>query len=303
MMGGDITVKSQREKGSTFTLQLPLNISKECSESKNKKGSEDNEKTFTTNYNAKTVFAGKPKVLIVEDNFEMQKYLNSILEEYFEIEIAENGFEGLKNLKENKYDLISSDVMMPSMDGFVFRQEINKNKEWRNIPFILLTARSLKKDKLRGFKLGIDDYITKPFNAIEYIARINNLIINKKERDKWVDERIENVSHNSKNNDELISKLESLIVENISNQKFNVSDLAAKVSCSQRNLLRMTKKIIGLTPVNLILEIRLQKAYQLLKSHKYKSITEVRYEVGLDNASYFTRKFVERFGLKPGEVN
>jgi len=302
MMGGDISVVSKKGEGSTFTLHLPLNISVDCPEDSGEANFE--EKMIEGKaYEPNISFSGKPKVLIVEDNYEMQKYLKSILEDYFEIEFADNGFEGLKKLKDNKYDLISSDVMMPGMDGFVFKQEINKNLEWRNIPFILLTARSLKNDKLRGFKLGVDDYITKPFNATEYIARINNLINNKHEREKWIDERIENVSPKNKNEDELISKLESVIVDNISNTEFKVAQLATEVSCSKRNLSRLTKKIIGLTPVNLILEIRLQKAYQLLKSNKYKSISEVRYEVGIDNASYFTRKFVERFGIRPGEVN
>ena len=306
MMGGSISVESKRNEGSIFTLQLPLDLSKECPEdvvvSNNNDLLVDTEKS---NYKVKAIFADKPRILIVEDNYEMQKYLSSILEEYFHVELAENGFEGLKKLKENKYDLVSSDVMMPGMDGFVFRQEMNKNLEWRNIPFILLTARSLKEDKLRGFKLGVDDYITKPFNSTEYIARINNLIINKQERDKWINDKMEDINLPlEKNNDsDIIEELERIILENIDDPDFKVSKLAIKSNYSQRNLSRMTKKLIGLTPVNLILEVRLQKAYQLLKSNKYKTVSEVRYEVGIDNASYFTKKFTERFGIKPGEIN
>ena len=234
----------------------------------------------------------------------MQKYLSGILEEYFHIDLAENGFEGLKRLKENKYDLVSSDVMMPGMDGFVFRAEMNKNLEWRNMPFILLTARSLKEDKLRGFKLGVDDYITKPFNAREYIARINNLIKNKIERKKWIDEKSEDVLLPKEINvdSELIKEMEKMILKNIDNLDFSVTVMATEIGYSTRNLSRLTKKLIGLTPVNLILEVRLQKGYQLLKSNKYKTVSEVRYEVGIDNASYFSRKFVERFGVKPGEI-
>ncbi len=305
MMGGSISVESKRNEGSTFTLQIPLDLSKECPEdivvSNNIDPLVDTEKS---NYKVNTIFADKPRVLIVEDNYEMQKYLSGILKEYFHIDLAENGFEGLKKLKENKYDLVSSDVMMPGMDGFVFRQEMNKNLEWRNIPFMLLTARSLKEDRIRGFKLGVDDYITKPFNATEYIARINNLIKNKQERDKWINDKMEDINLTlEKNNDnDMIKELERIIVENIDDPEFKVTKLATMSNCSPRNLSRMTKKLIGLTPVNLILEVRLQKAYQLLKSNKYKTVSEVRYEVGIDNASYFTKKFVERFGLKPGDV-
>ena len=303
MMGGKISVESKRKEGSIFTLQLPIVIIKECIEDLGalQGGINIEEKA---DYKVKAIFADKPRILIVEDNYEMQKYLSGILKEYFHIDLAENGFEGLKKLKENKYDLVSSDVMMPGMDGFVFRQEMNKNLERRNIPFILLTARSLKEDKIRGFKLGVDDYITKPFNATEYIARINNLIKNKQERDKWINDKMEDINLPSeKNNDsDMIKELEKIIIKNIDNPDFKVTKLAIMSNCSPRNLSRMTKKLIGLTPVKLILEVRLQKAYQLLKSNKYKTVSEVRYEVGIDNASYFTRKFVERFGVKPGEL-
>ncbi len=305
MMGGSISVESKRNEGSTFTLQIPLEFSKDCPE--NMQETEIDESISgksSSNYKIKAIFADKPRVLIVEDNYEMQKYLSGILKEYFHIDLAENGFEGLKKLKENKYDLVSSDVMMPGMDGFVFRQEINKNLEWRNIPFILLTARSLKEDKLKGFKLGIDDYITKPFNAIEYIARINNLIKNKQEREKWIDEKSEDtiLPKEKSVDNEVINEIEKMILKNIDNPDFNVSVMATKMGYSPRNLSRLTKKLIGLTPVNLILEVRLQKAYQLLKSNKYKTVSEVRYEVGIDNASYFSKKFTERFGVRPGDV-
>jgi len=305
MMGGDISVVSKKGSGSVFTLRLPLDIvSDKCLEGM-KADRKEEPKSESTSYKVRAIFDDKPKILVVEDNYEMQKYLLSILEDYFYVELAENGFEGLKKLKNNKYDLVSSDVMMPGMDGFVFRKEMNNNPEWRSLPFILLTARSLKEDKLKGFKLGVDDYITKPFNATEYIARINNLIKNKKERDKWVDEKIDNSSQLKGNfaDNKLMKEIEKLILDNIDDSNFKVSDLATKAGCSPRNLSRLTKKIIGLTPVNLILEVRLQKAYQLLKSNKYKTVSEVRYEVGIDNASYFTKKFTERFGLRPGDVD
>ena len=303
LLGGNISVVSKKGKGSTFTLQLPLEIvSEECPDEASL--SSEIEETESTPYIVNSIFDDKPKVLIVEDNFEMQKYLKGILKQYFYVEFAKNGFEGLKKLKKSKYDLVSSDVMMPGMDGFVFREEINKNIEWKNIPFILLTARSLKEDKIRGFRLGVDDYITKPFNASEYITRINNLIKNKKERDKYYREVKEDIkiTNGKSSESEIIKELEKIILENIDNSDFKTTDLALKVNCSPRNLSRIIKKNIGITPVNLILEVRLQKAYQLLKSNKYKTVSEVRYEVGIENASYFSRKFVERFGVKPKEV-
>ena len=307
LMNGKIEVKSKKNKGSTFTLIIPADKIENCPEkSKADEEIEVKQVTGSTGYKMKTVFDDKPHILLVDDNKEMIDYLKNILEDYFNIDIAYNGFEALEKLKNNNnYDLVSSDVMMPKMDGFVFRMKMNEHPEWSNIPFILLTARSLKEDKLKGFKLGIDDYITKPFNTTEYIARITNLIKNKKEREKWMSGKAEDSPdfiHDKTIDDELISNMEKIVLKYIDDPDFNVAVLAKEMGYSQRNLSRITRKLIGITPVNLILEIRLQKAYHLLKTHKFKNISEVRYEVGIEHASYFTRKFVQRFGVKPGEI-
>lgn len=304
LMGGNIKVESEKGKGSTFTIHLPVDTKNICPESIEKLiDSKGENEDIKAPYIAKTIFDEKPKILVVEDNLEMQKYLLSILEKDFFVDVAENGFKGLEILENNNYDLVSSDIMMPGMDGFTFRKEMNKNKRFKNIPFVLLTARALKEDKLRGLKLGIDDYITKPFNSDEYIARIINLIKNKNEREKILNNQQDITLLSDDNADnELIKKMERVVLNNIDNLEFNVLSLAKEIGYSQRNLSRITKKLIGITPVNLILEIRLQKAYQLLKSYKYKTVTEVRYEVGIENASYFSKKFLARFGIKPGEV-
>ena len=305
LMGGVIKVESEKGKGSTFIVHLPIDTQTACPE-EIKKNEEDilineNQKS---QYEVKSIFDEKPRILVVEDNLEMQKYLLSILQDHFFVDVAENGFKGLEILGKHNYDLVSSDIMMPGMDGFTFRKAMNKIESLKNIPFVLLTARSLKEDKLRGLKLGIDDYITKPFNSDEYIARIINLIQNKNEREKLLNEQFENKLVTNDNADnELIREIERIVLERIDDIEFTVSALAKEIGFSQRKLSNITKKLIGITPVNLILEIRLQKAYQLLKSNRYKTVSEVRYEVGIENASYFSKKFFMRFGIKPGEVN
>ena len=105
-----------------------------------------------------------------------------------------DGTQALKQMKLTSFDCITSDVMMPNMDGFMLRQKINEQTEWKHIPFLLLTARQLEEDKIRGFQLGIDDYITKPFSTRELHARIHNLISNKLERDSYKKEEKEPLS-------------------------------------------------------------------------------------------------------------
>lgn len=111
------------------------------------------------------------KILLVEDDQNFGDVLRSYLEMHdYEVDLATNGEEGLKKFKQVDYDLCITDVMMPKMDGFTMAKEIRE--ENRNIPIIFLTAKGLKDDIIEGFKIGADDYITKPFNSEELLYRV-----------------------------------------------------------------------------------------------------------------------------------
>jgi DNA-binding response OmpR family regulator len=98
----------------------------------------------------------KSGVLIVEDNPDISKYLEENLGENYTCIKAADGIEALECLEKNEFDLIISDVMMPNMDGFEFRKKVKENIKWKQIPFIMLTARALEEDRIAGFRLGID---------------------------------------------------------------------------------------------------------------------------------------------------
>lgn len=117
----------------------------------------------------------KIKILLVEDDIDLGKVLSQYLEmEDFKVHISTNGMEGLISFRAKTFDICVLDVMMPKMDGFTLAQEIKKlNPE---IPFIFLTAKLLKPDRIKGLKLGADDYITKPFEADELVLRIRNIL-------------------------------------------------------------------------------------------------------------------------------
>ncbi len=117
----------------------------------------------------------KTQILLVEDDLN----LGTILREYlyvkgFEVTHAFNGEEGFESFAEKKYDICLLDVMMPRMDGFTLAKKIRAAD--KHIPFLFLTAKSLLDDKIEGFKIGADDYITKPFSMEELIMRINAII-------------------------------------------------------------------------------------------------------------------------------
>lgn len=115
------------------------------------------------------------KILLAEDD----KNLGYILKEYlsmhdFEVILAINGKEALEQFNRSNFDLCILDIMMPVLDGFSVAQEIKKRRQ--DTPLIFLTAKGLKIDKLKGFKIGADDYIVKPIDEEELIARIHAIL-------------------------------------------------------------------------------------------------------------------------------
>ena len=114
-------------------------------------------------------------ILLVEDDIDLQKVLAQYLElSGFDVRTANHGKHGLEVFKEHHSDLCILDVMMPVMDGFTLATEIRKLDP--DMPIVFLTAKNQKEDKLRGLKIGADDYITKPFEAEELVLRIHNIL-------------------------------------------------------------------------------------------------------------------------------
>ena len=302
---GRISVKSEFGKGSVFTLALPFKVieqpavinapSVETSSNKTEKVEPVSGTKAVSTYTPTLLEGQKPKILIVEDNPEMSRFLVQSLSPNYECTIAYNGKEALRQLETSHFDLVTSDVMMPQMDGFEFLENVRREGTvFKNIPFIMLTARTLEQDKLDGFQLGVDDYITKPFSVKELIARIQNLLKNKQGRE---DMKIEESADKK-----ALKMAEQIVLDHFIEQDFGVHQLSALLTMSQRSLERLIKRLTGLSPVGFIREIRLQKAYQMLKRRQFLTVTEVRYAVGIENASYFNRKFKERFGVSPREV-
>ena len=307
LLGGDLKAKSEVGKGSIFILEIPLKpaeITREIPEISDHSETFSSEETTLPEsqniYQPILLNGRKPRILIVEDHPEMSRFLSKTLAPYYDCHTAFNGSEALQKLTIESYDLITSDVMMPEMDGFEFRTEMSKNNLWRQIPFIMLTARTLESDKLKGFNLGIDDYITKPFSAPELLARIGNLLKNKSERDRFQKEDSAPDPAETFDN-QLLKKAEQIVLDHLSDSDFKVSNLAKEIGYSQRQLARIINRLTGLSTVNFILEIRLQKSYQLFQNRQFATVSEVRYEVGIESAAYFTNKFKERFGKSPKE--
>jgi two-component system alkaline phosphatase synthesis response regulator PhoP len=124
------------------------------------------------------------RILVVEDNANLAFGLSTSLElEGHEVVVAEDGHEGLRRAREMGPDLIVLDLMLPGMDGYRVLKALRE--EGRGVPVLILTARGEEADKVLGFRLGADDYVTKPFGLLELLARVQALL--RRGGGRWTD--------------------------------------------------------------------------------------------------------------------
>jgi two-component system OmpR family response regulator len=117
----------------------------------------------------------KLNILLAEDDDNLGLLLNTFLKaKGFNVDLARNGSIAYQMFNEKSYDFLILDVMMPEMDGFSLAKEIRETD--KDVPILFLTAKALKEDKLEGFSVGADDYLTKPFSMEELLARINAIL-------------------------------------------------------------------------------------------------------------------------------
>ena len=314
LLGGDLTVKSNRERSNQsgytcFTIKLPLirkylyqqdiETRKEEELIENIGVIADPEQSRVIRYNLDENIT----MLIVEDNIDLLEFMMTSFSERFTVHTAVNGKEGLCRLKEIVPDIIISDVMMPVMNGIEFCKKVKSDVRISHIPFILLTARTPVIYKIEGFEIGADDYITKPFRMDMLEARINNLISS---RNKIIAQYKTELSTQPQNvdltsPDEIfIAKLMDFIENNLSEPALNVEKMAKEVGLGRNALYRKIKTLTGKTAIEFIRSIRMKRAAQLLRQKKM-NVNEVVYSVGFTDVDYFRRCFKEEFGRTPRE--
>jgi len=183
--GGKVTVESGVGRGSTFTIALPRGavspdtiVTIEEDESLLVPISEEGppERTSPAVSPSSTVSGDRPLLLVADDNVDMRAYLARLLNRQYGIVLAKDGVEGLEQAKMRHPDLIITDVMMPRMSGYELLKAIRGDDTLRSIPVIVLTARAGTEAQVESWEAGADDYIAKPFDETELLARVNNLI-------------------------------------------------------------------------------------------------------------------------------
>ncbi len=238
-------------------------------------------------------------LLVVDDNTELLNFISLRLSSAYRIIQASNGKEGLQKAHECLPDLIISDVSMPIMDGLSLAKSVKSDPAISMIPIILLTAKASKREIVDGFNAGADDYLTKPFDTSELIVRVNALI----SAQKLIRETIkQKITPSQARVGSFESKVMDVINEHLSDPEFKVESLARLLFMSRDTLIRKCKKELDETPLNLIRNVRMGMAKQLLQE-KEISISEIAYACGFESLAYFSKSFKKQNGETPSEFS
>ena len=244
------------------------------------------------------------KLLVIEDDDEVRDFLQNQLGSVFTIFTTKDGLEGLEKATREQPNLVICDVMMPKMDGFEVTKRLKEDFSTSHIPIILLTAHSSYEHQLEGIQSGADAYIIKPFGMKYLMARIIKLIEQREKlQQKFAQEpgtalHMINVSNKDK---EFLDRIHLLIEQNMKNEDFSVDTFAHIAGMRRTVFYKKVKGITGHSPNEYIRIIRMKKAAELL-ANTNMNISEVSYEVGINDPFYFSKCFKAQFGITPSQL-
>lgn len=299
--GGDVTARNREDgtSGACFIIELPLG-------KEHLKNNQIYSDYVDTGMKQQRGAASKNcKILLVDDDIEICRYIKSELSDWYRFVICNNGKEALKQLLSGDFDLVVSDVVMPEMDGITLLKSIKGNANISHVPVIMLTSKSEISDRLEGIKQGADAYLAKPFSLEELHLTIDNLIDNvRRLKGKFSgvlkqDDKVEKIEVKG-NDEELMERIMKVVNENMGDSDFNVEKMCNEVGVSRTQLHRKLKEMTGVPTSEFLRNIRLNEAARLIREGKI-NITQVSYMVGFSNNSHFSTAFKKYFGMSPTE--
>ena len=322
-VGGTITVTSSPNKGTVFTITMPLKQGEESW-----KTLTDEEKSgLLPNLSADSPVqlvdsmaneqSSRERILIVEDNNDVAYYTGNQLKPYYDVFYAPNGRMGLEKAEKLMPDLMITDLMMPEMDGLELCRQVRSSELLGHIPIIIITARSTSDDLINGIKAGADAYLKKPFNAGELKVRVEKLLEQRRRlQEKFLawrgesdelsrqqvstDEQMKNGEQTfGLNEAKFIGKLTDIVCSMMGRGQCDVDSVASALCMSQAQLRRKVQAITGKTPVAYILQIRLSNAQRILDKNPELAISEVAFRCGFSDQAHFSHAFQKAFGMSP----
>ena len=318
---GTIRCESEVGKGTTFTVELPIN--------KESFAPDQIDETRTIDFNIPKnaiidVQALTPDVyieendpqdhpdediyrlLIVEDNAELLMIMRQLLKSSYCVYAAKNGREALDIIHQKELDLIISDVMMPEMDGYELTKAVKSDPNYSHLPIILLTAKTQEEDEQEALLLGADEYLTKPFRLKDLKLRIDNIIENRKRiqaeyHQETADDARRIVTAPNTLDEEFLSRVLECIYSHLDDDTYDREALAADMGASPSTIYNKLRSITGLNVSGLIRDVRLKEAHRLAQTDPTLRVSDLAYKVGFRDPRYFSTCFKKQFGVQPKE--
>lgn len=207
-------------------------------------------------------------------------------------------------MKEEHPDLVISDIVMPVMDGFKLLRSIRENDVLKHIPVILLTSENSEDNRRLGLDRGADAFVGKPFNPDILKATVNNFLGRNEALLQYSNSAYSALDsfrghEMSKEDKALLTEVTEIIMKNLDNEQLCIDFIAEQAGISKMQLYRKVKSCIGLTPVEYIKTLRLEKAEKLLKSTT-RTVQQIMFDCGFNSKTYFYREFAKKYdGLTP----
>lgn len=304
--GGSISVCNNRRAGCTFRVVVPVaddGIGEDLTLVEGGSGILESQASDVS-----VSQGSRLTILVVEDNADMRAFMRSILSDYYNLLEAENGEEALKLLSTSHVDFIISDLMMPVMDGLTLSRRVKENFTISHIPFLMLTAKTAGEARLEGYRSGVDDYILKPFDEEMLLARIRNILENKRryQRQFVSDMEVDRLNIGEESRDKkFVDKVMEVVRQNYRNSYFEVGDFAEALGVSRSLLNKKLQSLVGQSASQLMRSYRMKLSRELIirnRDTKSMNISEIAFEVGFNDSKYFTRCFTKHFGVSPSAM-
>ncbi|NLA16199.1 MAG: response regulator [Bacteroidales bacterium] len=246
-----------------------------------------------------------PLILIIEDDVQIRSMIKEFLYNCYNVLEASNGKEGMEITEQYLPQLIISDIIMPVMNGVEFVKKIRSLDHVKHIPIIFLSAKSDIESQIKGYAIGADAFLNKPFNIRHLEVLIERLLNKTKTLSEYssspffaLEQYEGRIMH--KEDKDLLLRITGIVCDNIDNESLSMDFIANELAMSKMQLYRKIREITDLTPTEYIRSIRLNHAQKLLKT-TLKTVQEIMYQSGFNNKAYFYREFSKKYHLTPGE--
>ena len=306
---GEISVKSEVGKGTTFHIQIPIT---------NKSDIKLNEQTVD---NAPELPTEEKKlvdteaddnqctVLVIEDNRDIAAYIGDVLSDRYAVAYATNGEDGMKKAIDIVPDLVVTDLMMPGMDGLELCRRIRSNDVVNHIPIVIVTAKISDQERIEGIEAGADAYLAKPFNVDELRSIVERLLDRQRSLRSKFGDNATNTKEPQQQEPQLTDAERRFLAKTVDHiyllmdkQQLDVNTLAEKLCMSSRQFHRKIVTLTGSSPASFILKIKMKRARHLLETDPKLSVDEIAFRCGFEHTSSFYHAFRKTYGVTPKEM-